>query len=117
MSPADIGIENGSQEATLRVLPVDSYDQEARAFTAWAYGKGIRDVKIVVGLIQVQTEHGEQSVLDVINKQTGTLVIRGDSLKRSLTETGRHAIGHFVTGRQQVEAFAQAVRSRDKEAA
>ena len=117
VSPADMGIENGSQEATLRILPEDSYDQEARAFTEWAYGKGIRDVKIVVGLIQIQTEHGEQSVLDVINKQTGTLIIRGDSLKRSLTETGRHAIGHFVTGRQQVEAFAQTVKSRYKEAA
>ena len=117
VSPADIGIENGSQEATLRILPEDSYDQEARDFTDWAYGKGIRDVKIVVGLIQIQTEHGEQSVLDVINKQTGTLIIRGDSLKRSLTETGRHAIGHFVTGRKQVEAFAQTVKSRYKEAA
>ena len=117
VSPADMGIENGSQEATLRILPEDSYDQEARDFTDWAYGKGIRDVKIVVGLIQIQTEHGEQSVLDVINKQTGTLIIRGDSLKRSLTETGRHAIGHFVTGRKQVEAFAQTVKSRYKEAA
>ena len=116
-SPADMGIENGSASPSLRVLPEADYDAEASEFTEWAYARGIKDIKIVTGLIQIETPEGPVSVLDVINKDTGTLIIRGDSLKRSLTETGRHSVGHFVTGQAQVETFEQAIKGRYKEEA
>jgi len=116
-SPADFGIENGSANPTLRVLPEADYDAEATEFTEWAYERGVKDVKIVTGLIQIETPEGPVSVLDVINKDTGTLIIRGDSLKRSLSETGRHSVGHFVTGQTQVESFERAIKGRYKEEA
>jgi len=116
-SPADFGIENGSANPTLRVLPEADYDAEATEFTEWAYERGVKDVKIVTGLIQIETPEGPVSVLDVINKDTGTLIIRGDSLKRSLSETGRHSVGHFVTGQAQVESFERAIKGRYKEEA
>ena len=116
-SPADFGIENGSANPTLRELPEADYDAEATEFVEWAYKRGVKDVKIVTGLIQIETPEGPVSVLDVINKDTGTLIIRGDSLKRSLSETGRHSVGHFVTGQTQVESFERAIKGRYKEEA
>ncbi len=40
-SPADFGIENGSANPTLRVLPEADYDAEATEFTEWAYERGV----------------------------------------------------------------------------
>lgn len=110
VSSADLGVRNGTEAQTLRVLPEADWDRELQDLAGWAYEKGIRDVKVVVGMLQVDTGSGPVSVLDIINKDTGELIIRGDSLQRSVSETGRHTVGHFITGEGNVRAFMEAVQ-------
>ena len=112
ISPASLGIDGGGEEATMRILPQDDWDDELRGLNSWLDTKGIREVHMVVGTITVDNGGGPVDVLDVIKKDTGELFLRVDSLSRSATETGVHAAGHYMADEEKITRFMNAVKNR-----
>ncbi len=112
ISPASLGIDGGGEEATMRILAPDDWDDELRGLNSWLGDKGIREVHMVVGTITVDNGGGPVDVLDVIKKDTGELFLRVDSLSRSATETGVHAAGHYMADEEKITRFMNAVKSR-----
>lgn len=112
ISPASLGIDGGGEEATMRILAPDDWDDELRGLNSWLGDKGISEVHMVVGTITVDNGGGPVDVLDVIKKDTGELFLRVDSLSRSATETGVHAAGHYMADEEKITRFMNAVKSR-----
>lgn len=109
-SAAALGVQGGTSDETLHVLPEESWDDELRGFSDWARGKGVKRVTMVTGLLQVETENGPVGVRGIINRESGEMVLRVDGEKRTATEIGKHEVGHLITEEENVRAFMEAVR-------
>lgn len=110
-SAAALGVQGGTSDETLHVLPEESWDDELRSFSDWARGKGVKRVTMVTGLLQVETENGPVGVRGIINRESGEMVLRVDGEKRTASEIGRHEVGHLITEEENVRAFMDTVRS------
>lgn len=109
-SAAALGVQGGTSDETLHVLPEEDWDDELRGFSDWARGKGVKRVTMVTGLLQVETENGPVGVRGIINRESGEMVLRVDGEKRTATEIGKHEVGHLITEEENVRAFMEAVR-------
>ncbi len=109
-SAAALGVQGGTSDETLHVLPEESWDDELRGFSDWARGKGVKRVTMVTGLLQVETENGPVGVRGIINRESGEMVLRVDSEKRTASEIGKHEVGHLITEEENVRAFMETVR-------
>lgn len=109
-SAAALGVQGGTSDETLHVLPEESWDDELRGFSDWARGKGVKRVTMVTGLLQVETENGPVGVRGIINRESGEMVLRVDGEKRTASEIGKHEVGHLITEEENVRAFMEAVR-------
>lgn len=109
-SAAALGVQGGTSDETLHVLPEEDWDDELRGFSNWACGKGVKRVTMVTGLLQVETENGPVSVRGIINRESGEMVLRVDGEKRTASEIGKHEVGHLITEEENVRAFMETVR-------
>ena len=109
-SAAALGVQGGTSDETLHVLPEEDWDDELRGFSNWARGKGVKRVTMVTGLLQVETENGPVSVRGIINRESGEMVLRVDGEKRTASEIGKHEVGHLITDEENVRAFMETVR-------
>ena len=109
-SAAALGVQGGTSDETLHVLPEESWDDELRGFSDWARGKGVKRVTMVTGLLQVETENGPVGVRGIINRESGEMVLRVDGEKRTASEIGKHEVGHLITEEENVRAFMEMVR-------
>lgn len=109
-SAAALGVQGGTSDETLHVLPEEDWDDELRSFSDWARGKGVRRVTMVTGLLQVETENGTVGVRGIINRESGEMVLRVDGEKRTASEIGKHEVGHLITEEENVRAFMETVR-------
>lgn len=109
-SAAALGVQGGTSDETLHVLPEEDWDDELRGFSDWARGKGVKRVTMVTGLLQVETENGPVSVRGIINRESGEMVLRVDGEKRTASEIGKHEVGHLITEEENVRAFMETVR-------
>lgn len=109
-SAAALGVQGGTSDETLHVLPEESWDDELRGFSDWARGKGVKRVTMVTGLLQVETENGPIGVRGIINRESGEMVLRVDGEKRTASEIGKHEVGHLITEEENVRAFMETVR-------
>lgn len=109
-SAAALGVQGGTSDETLHVLPEEDWDDELRSFSDWARGKGVKRVTMVTGLLQVETENGPVGVRGIINRESGEMVLRVDSEKRTASEIGKHEVGHLITEEENVRAFMETVR-------
>ena len=109
-SAAALGVQGGTSDETLHVLPEEDWDDELRSFSDWARGKGVRRVTMVTGLLQVETENGPVGVRGIINRESGEMVLRVDGEKRTASEIGKHEVGHLITEEENVRAFMETVR-------
>lgn len=109
-SAAALGVQGGTSDETLHVLPEEDWDDELRGFSNWARGKGVKRVTMVTGLLQVETENGPVSVRGIINRESGEMVLRVDGEKRTASEIGKHEVGHLITEEENVRAFMETVR-------
>lgn len=109
-SAAALGVQGGTSDETLHVLPEESWDDELRGFSDWARGKGVKRVTMVTGLLQVETENGPVGVRGIINRESGEMVLRVDGEKRTATEIGKHEVGHLITEEENVRTFMETVR-------
>lgn len=109
-SAAALGVQGGTSDETLHVLPEESWDDELRGFSDWARGKGVKRVTMVTGLLQVETENGPVGVRGIINRESGEMVLRVDGEKRTASEIGKHEVGHLITEEENVRAFMETVR-------
>lgn len=109
-SAAALGVQGGTSDETLHVLPEESWDDELRGFSDWARGKGVKRVTMVTGLLQVETENGPVGVRGIINRESGEMVLRVDGEKRTATEIGKHEVGHLITEEENVRVFMETVR-------
>ena len=109
-SAAALGVQGGTSDETLHVLPEEDWDDELRGFSDWARGKGVKHVTMVTGLLQVETENGPVGVRGIINRENGEMVLRVDGEKRTASEIGKHEVGHLITEEENVRAFMETVR-------
>lgn len=109
-SAAALGVQGGTSDETLHVLPEEDWDDELRGFSDWARGKGLKRVTMVTGLLQVETENGPVGVRGIINRESGEMVLRVDGEKRTASEIGKHEVGHLITEEENVRAFMETVR-------
>lgn len=109
-SAAALGVQGGTSDETLHVLPEEDWDDELRGFSDWARGKGVKHVTMVTGLLQVETENGPVGVRGIINRKSGEMVLRVDGEKRTASEIGKHEVGHLITEEENVRAFMETVR-------
>lgn len=109
-SAAALGVQGGTSDETLHVLPEEDWDDELRGFSDWARGKGVKHVTMVMGLLQVETENGPVGVRGIINRKSGEMVLRVDGEKRTASEIGKHEVGHLITEEENVRAFMETVR-------
>lgn len=109
-SAAALGVQGGTSDETLHVLPEEDWDNELRGFSDWARGKGVKHVTMVTGLLQVETENGPVGVRGIINRESGEMVLRVDGEKRTASEIGKHEVGHLITEEENVRAFMETVR-------
>ena len=109
-SAAALGVQGGTSDETLHVLPEEDWDDELRGFSDWARGKGVKRVTMVTGLLQVETENGPVGVRGIINRESGEMVLRVDGEKRTASEIGKHEVGHLITEEENVRAFMDTVR-------
>lgn len=109
-SAAALGVQGGTSDETLHVLPEEDWDDELRGFSDWARGKGVKHVTMVTGLLQVETENGPVGVRGIINRESGEMVLRVDGEKRTAPEIGKHEVGHLITEEENVRAFMETVR-------
>lgn len=109
-SAAALGVQGGTSDETLHVLPEEDWDDELRGFSDWARGKGVKHVTMVTGLLQVETENGPVGVRGIINRESGEMVLRVDGEKRTASEIGKHEVGHLITEEENVRAFMETVR-------
>lgn len=109
-SAAALGVQGGTSDETLHVLPEEDWDDELRGFSGWARGKGVKHVTMVTGLLQVETENGPVGVRGIINRESGEMVLRVDGEKRTASEIGKHEVGHLITEEENVRAFMETVR-------
>lgn len=109
-SAAALGVQGGTSDETLHVLPEEDWDDELRGFSDWARGKGVKRVTMVTGLLQVETENGPVGVRGIINRESGEMVLRVDGEKRTASEIGKHEVGHLITEEGNVRAFMETVR-------
>ena len=109
-SAAALGVQGGTSDETLHVLPEEDWDDELRGFSYWARGKGVKHVTMVTGLLQVETENGPVGVRGIINRESGEMVLRVDGEKRTASEIGKHEVGHLITEEENVRAFMETVR-------
>lgn len=109
-SAAALGVQGGTSDETLHVLPEERWDDELRSFSDWARGKGVKRVTTVTGLLQVETENGPVGVRGIINRESGEMVLRVDGEKRTATEIGKHEVGHLITEEENVRIFMETVR-------
>lgn len=109
-SAAALGVQGGTSDETLHVLPEESWDDELRGFSDWARGKGVKRVTMVTGLLQVETENGPVGVRGIINRESGEMVLRVDGEKRTASEIGKHEVGHLITEEENVRTFMETVR-------
>lgn len=109
-SAAALGVQGGTSDETLHVLPEEDWDDELRSFSDWARGKGVKRVTMVTGLLQVETENGPVGVRGIINRESGEMVLRVDGEKRTASEIGKHEVGHLITEEENVRAFMEMVR-------
>lgn len=109
-SAAALGVQGGTSDETLHVLPEEDWDDELRGFSDWARGKGVKRVTMVTGLLQVETENGPVGVRGIINRESGEMVLRVDGEKRTASEIGKHEVGHLITEEENVRAFMEMVR-------
>ena len=109
-SAAALGVQGGTSDETLHVLPEEDWDDELRSFSDWARGKGVKRVTMVTGLLQVETENGPVGVRGIINRESGEMVLRVDGEKRTASEIGKHEVGHLITEEENVRAFMETVR-------
>lgn len=109
-SAAALGVQGGTSDETLHVLPEEDWDDELRGFSDWARGKGVKHVTMVTGLLQVETENGPVGVRGIINRENGEMVLRVDGEKRTASEIGKHEVGHLITEEGNVRAFMETVR-------
>lgn len=109
-SAAALGVQGGTSDETLHVLPKEDWDDELRSFSDWARGKGVKRVTMVTGLLQVETENGPVGVRGIINRESGEMVLRVDGEKRTASEIGKHEVGHLITEEENVRAFMETVR-------
>lgn len=109
-SAAALGVQGGTSDETLHVLPEEDWDDELRGFSDWAHGKGVKRVTMVTGLLQVETENGPVGVRGIINRESGEMVLRVDGEKRTASEIGKHEVGHLITEEENVRAFMETVR-------
>ena len=109
-SAAALGVQGGTSDETLHVLPEESWDDELRGFSDWASGKGVKRVTMVTGLLQVETENGPVGVRGIINRESGEMVLRVDGEKRTASEIGKHEVGHLITEEENVRTFMETVR-------
>lgn len=108
-SAAALGVQGGTSDETLHVLPEEDWDDELRSFSDWARGKGVKRVTMVTGLLQVETENGPVGVRGIINRESGEMVLRVDGEKRTASEIGKHEVGHLITEEENVRAFMETV--------
>ena len=109
-SAQELGVQGGTSDETLHVLPEEDWDDELRGFSDWARGKGVKRVTMVTGLLQVETENGPVGVRGIINRESGEMVLRVDGEKRTASEIGKHEVGHLITEEENVRAFMETVR-------
>ena len=109
-SAAALGVQGGTSDETLHVLPEEDWDDELRGFSDWARGKGVKRVTMVTGLLQVETENGPVGVRGIINRESGEMVLRVDGEKRTASEIGKHEVGHLITEEENVRAFMETAR-------
>ena len=109
-SAAALGVQGGTSDETLHVLPEEDWDDELRSFSDWARGKGVKHVTMVTGLLQVETENGPVGVRGIINRESGEMVLRVDGEKRTASEIGKHEVGHLITEEENVRVFMETVR-------
>lgn len=109
-SAAALGVQGGTSDETLHVLPEEDWDDELRGFSDWARGKGVKRVTMVTGLLQVETENGPIGVRGIINRESGEMVLRVDGEKRTASEIGKHEVGHLITEEENVRTFMETVR-------
>lgn len=109
-SAAALGVQGGTSDETLHVLPEEDWDDELRGFSDWARGKGVKRVTMVTGLLQIETENGLVGVRGIINRESGEMVLRVDGEKRTASEIGKHEVGHLITEEENVRAFMETVR-------
>lgn len=109
-SAAALGVQGGTSDETLHVLPEEDWDDELRGFSDWARGKGVKRVTMVTGLLQVETENGPVGVRGIINRESGEMVLRVDGEKRTASEIGKHEVGHLITEEENVRVFMETVR-------
>ena len=111
VSSAEVGVSLGTDTKMLHVLPRSAWDQELLDVEAAAKQAGISEVVMVTGLLQVNGGGSPVSITGVAERETNRIVMRVDSRKKTASELGLHEIAHFRSTRENVEAFAAAVRT------
>ena len=112
LSSAELGASAGTEARTLQVVPEGEWDADLRESADFAYANGINEFVPVVGMLTADTGSGAVEVLDIIDTGSGRMIIKADSVKRSVAEVVRHAVVHYAAGEQHVRAFMQEVQSR-----
>lgn len=117
ISAAEAGVPFGTDTKAVRILPETDWDKEIRRGAEWAYARGVREVTVLLGPIEVGNDGRSCKMAGVIDPDAGRVFIQGDHWKQSFSETLEHETAHMMSVREEVQAFMDAVKGRYKESA
>jgi len=115
VSPASLGIRDGSSDASLHLYTEDMWegDAEVQGIKKKADELGI-GLTIVMGPIEIKCADGVANANGVVNPETGAMVLQGDVRGMSLSELFDHECFHQLIragGAERVNTFSDAVRT------
>lgn len=119
VSPGTLGIENGSDVQSMRLLPHADWDAEVTAAEEHAASHGVKNFVPFIGEMYITDGKGNSAAADAyIDFSTGTLYVRADTLSTSVSENTEHEINHWLSNQNEwlVDDFMAAVK-KNKEAA
>ena len=96
-SAKDLGVRNGTDATTLRVIPEDYWDEEMQETADRIATRTGLPVTFVQGPIMIRTKLGfERSVNGVVLSGNGGIIIRVDHFQYSVTQIGMHEEFHAL---------------------
>lgn len=94
VSSAELGIPEGTDTRNVRVLPETDWDDVLISTAEWVRGVTGREVRYVLGSIEVRTTAGETRRVRGVWQPSGDIIIQADNLRVSPQQIADHEIYH-----------------------
>ena len=114
VSTRELGVPEGSDTPTVRVLPEEEWDDELQRAAEDVYWRTGKEVEYVLGALEVYGSDGSTRRVRGVWREDGAIIIQADNMRVSAQQIAEHETYHEIAAQNPGTDYAVEERIREQ---